>query len=95
MIEHVMSTRSTMAKMKSGKISTDRKNDELRDVNVTLDFTPNALSSLLYKPGDTSVLVCVTKPPPCQDGFQRIQTGAGSMQNIPFYQDQLLSLIHI
>ena len=31
MIEHVMSTRSTMAKMKSGKISTDRKNDELRD----------------------------------------------------------------
>ena len=63
MIEHVMSTRSTMAKMKSGKISTDRKNDELRDVNVTLDFTPNALSSLLYKQGDTTVLVCVTKAP--------------------------------
>ena len=63
MIEHVMSTRSTMAKMKSGKISTDRKKDELRDVDVTLDFTPNALSSLLYKQGDTTVLVCVTKAP--------------------------------
>ena len=63
MIEHVMSTRSAMAKMKSGKISTDRQNDELRDVDVTLDFTPNALSSLLYKQGDTTVLVCVTKAP--------------------------------
>ena len=52
-----------MAKMKSGKISTDRKKDELRDVDVTLDFTPNALSSLLYKQGDTTVLVCVTKAP--------------------------------
>ena len=63
MIEHVMSTRSTMAKMKSGKISTDRKKNELRDVDVTLDFTPNALSSLLYKQGNTTVLVCVTKAP--------------------------------
>ena len=63
MIEHVMSTRSAMAKMKSGEISTDRQNDELRDVDVTLDFTPNALSSLLYKQGDTTVLVCVTKAP--------------------------------
>tara|TARA_B000000609_G_scaffold131925_1_gene106573 strand:+ start:51 stop:875 length:825 start_codon:yes stop_codon:yes gene_type:complete len=52
-----------MAKMKSGEISTDRQNDELRDVDVTLDFTPNALSSLLYKQGDTTVLVCVTKAP--------------------------------
>ncbi len=63
MIEHVMSTRSAMAKMKSGEIGTDRQNDELRDVDVTLDFTPNALSSLLYKQGDTTVLVCVTKAP--------------------------------
>tara|TARA_Y100001954_G_scaffold164919_1_gene174988 strand:+ start:192 stop:1016 length:825 start_codon:yes stop_codon:yes gene_type:complete len=52
-----------MAKIKSGEISTDRQNDELRDVDVTLDFTPNALSSLLYKQGDTTVLVCVTKAP--------------------------------
>ncbi len=63
MIEHVVSTRDVMAKMKSGEISTDRKKDELRDVDVTLDFTPNALSSLLYKQGDTTVLVCVTKAP--------------------------------
>tara|TARA_B100000035_G_scaffold170922_1_gene145771 strand:- start:2206 stop:3063 length:858 start_codon:yes stop_codon:yes gene_type:complete len=63
MIEHVVSTRDIMAKMKSGEISTDRKKDELRNVDVTLDFTPNALSSLLYKQGDTTVLVCVTKAP--------------------------------
>lgn len=63
MIQQVMATRSGMAKMKSGKISSDRKNDELRDVHVTLDFTPNALSSLLYKQGETIILVCVTKAP--------------------------------
>ena len=63
MIEQVMSTRTLMAKMKSGGINTDRQKDELRDVDVTLDFTPNALSSLLYKQGDTTVLVCVTKAP--------------------------------
>ena len=52
-----------MAKMKSGDISSDRENDELREMDVTLDFTPNALSSLLYKQGDTIVLICVTKAP--------------------------------
>ena len=40
--------RKCMAKMKSGDVSTDRENDELREIHVTLDFTPNALSSLLY-----------------------------------------------
>ena len=63
MIEHVMATRRVMAKMKSGDISSDRENDELREMDVTLDFTPNALSSLLYKQGDTIVLICVTKAP--------------------------------
>lgn len=52
-----------MAKMKSGDISSDREKDELREMDVTLDFTPNALSSLLYKQGDTIVLICVTKAP--------------------------------
>ena len=47
MIEHVMATRMAMAKMKSGDVSSDRGNDELREMDVTLDFTPNALSSLL------------------------------------------------
>ena len=63
MIEHVMSTRAVMAKMKSGDISSERENDELREIDVTLDFTPNALSSLLYQQGDTIVLICVTKAP--------------------------------
>ena len=63
MIEHVMATRRAMAKMKSGDISSDRGNDELREMDVTLDFTPNALSSLLYRQGDTIVLICVTKAP--------------------------------
>ena len=89
MIEHVMSTRSTMAKMKSGKISTDRKNDELRDVNVTLDFTPNALSSLLYKQGDTTVLVCVTKAPSLPRWFPK-NSDRGWV-----HAEYSLSLIHI
>ncbi|MBI88114.1 MAG: ribonuclease PH [Euryarchaeota archaeon] len=50
-----------MAKVKSGPIATDRSNDKIREVDVKLDFTPNALASLLYSQGDTQVLVCVTK----------------------------------
>ena len=82
MIEHVMATRSVMAKMKSGDISSDRENDELREMDVTLDFTPNALSSLLYKQGDTIVLICVTKAPSLPRWF-------------PKNSDRGLSLIHI
>ncbi len=53
--------RDDMAKVKSGVGTTDRAMDELRDIEVKLDFTPNALASLLYSQGDTQVLVCVTK----------------------------------
>ena len=42
-----------MAKMKTGVGSTGRENDEIREIEVKLDFTPNALSSLLYSQGDT------------------------------------------
>ena len=49
-----------MAKMKSGFTPT-RSNDEIREIKVTLDFTPNALASVLYQQGDTMVLACVTK----------------------------------
>ena len=79
MIEHVMATRSVMAKMKSGDISSDRENDELREMDVTLDFTPNALSSLLYKQGDTIVLICF------QGGFRRTPTGDGFMLSTPYF----------
>ena len=63
--------RKCMAKMKSGDISTDREKDELREIHVTLDFTPNALASLLYRQGDTIVLVCVTKAPSLPRWFPR------------------------
>ncbi len=53
--------RGAMAKVKSGVGTTDRAKDEVREIEVKLDFTPNALASLLYVQGDTQVLVCVTK----------------------------------
>ena len=49
-----------MAKMKSGFTPT-RLNNEIRQIDVTLDFTPNALSSVLYRQGNTMILACVTK----------------------------------
>ena len=85
MIEHVMATRRAMAKMKSGDISSDRGNDELREMDVTLDFTPNPLSSLLYKQGDTIVLICVTKAPRFHGGFQRTLTEGGFTPSIPYF----------
>ena len=89
MIEHVMATRSVMAKMKSGDISSDRENDELREMDVTLDFTPNALSSLLYKQGDTIVLICVTKAPSLPRWFPK-NSDRGWV-----HAEYSLSLIHI
>ena len=50
-----------MAKNAENKIMNDRKTDELREIEVKLDFTPNALASVLYKQGDTIVLISVTK----------------------------------
>jgi ribonuclease PH len=60
-------SRTTMAKMKSGDFGTDRKLNELREIEVTLDFTPNALASILYRQGNTVILACVTKA----DGLPR------------------------
>ena len=56
-----------MGKMKSADIDVSREQDKLRDIEVTLDFTPNALSSVLYKQGETVILACVTKA----DGLPR------------------------
>lgn len=60
-----------MAKVKTGVGSIDRANDEIREIEVKLDFTPNALSSLLYSQGNTQVLVCVTKAPSLPRWFPR------------------------
>lgn len=50
-----------MAKLKLTDLELTRESDEMREVSVTLDFTPNALASVLYKQGDTVVLACCTK----------------------------------
>ena len=67
MIHERVFSRPTMGKMKSADIDVSRKQDKLRDIEVTLDFTPNALSSVLYKQGETVILACVTKA----DGLPR------------------------
>jgi ribonuclease PH len=56
-----------MSKMKSGDIEVSRDKDKLREIEVILDFTPNALASVLYRQGETVILACVTKA----DGLPR------------------------
>ena len=67
MIHQRVFSRTTMSKMKSGDIRVDRDKDKLREIEVTLDFTPNALASVLYRQGNTVILACVTKA----DGLPR------------------------
>ena len=50
-----------MAKFKDTELELTRERDEMRDVEVQLNFTPNALASVLYKQGDTVVLACCTR----------------------------------
>ncbi len=50
-----------MAKPKSDDLDSGRDAGEMREVEVVLDFTPNALASLVYRQGDTMVLACATK----------------------------------
>ena len=61
MIHAQTSARGAMAKIKSGDVEGDRGSDEMREIEVALDFTPNALASLMYRQGDTMVLACATK----------------------------------
>ncbi|MDP6328482.1 MAG: ribonuclease PH [Candidatus Thalassarchaeaceae archaeon] len=56
-----------MSKMKSGDFEVNREKNKLREIEVTLDFTPNALASVLYRQGETVILACVTKA----DGLPR------------------------
>jgi ribonuclease PH len=62
-----------MAKFKTN-LELNRKPDELRDVEVTLDFTPNALASVLYRQGNTVVLACCTKEAKLPGWFPRDAT---------------------
>ena len=49
-----------MAKFKTD-FETDREANQMRHVEVEIDFTPNALASILYRQGDTVILACCTK----------------------------------
>ena len=49
-----------MAKFKTG-LNTTRNVDQMRNVEVEIDFTSNALASILYRQGETVVLACCTK----------------------------------
>ena len=60
-----------MAKMKSGDIGSDRGADKIRDIEVTIDFTPNADASVLYRQGETMVLACATVAPSLPRWFPR------------------------
>ena len=62
-----------MAKFKTD-LNVSRANDEMRTPEVTLDFTPNALASVLYKQGDTVVLACCTKEARLPGWFPRDAT---------------------
>nr|AIE93410.1 Ribonuclease PH (rph) [uncultured marine group II/III euryarchaeote AD1000_35_F01] len=61
MIHAGLTARRAMAKPKSGAVDNERDAGEMREVEVALDFTPNALASLVYRQGDTIVLACATK----------------------------------
>ncbi len=62
-----------MAKFKTN-LELNRKPDEMRDIEVTLDFTPNALASVLYRQGNTVVLACCTKEAKLPRWFPRDAT---------------------
>lgn len=62
-----------MAKFKTN-LELNRKSDEMRDVEVTLDFTPNALASVLYRQGNTVILACCTKEAKLPRWFPRDAT---------------------
>ena len=49
-----------MAKFKT-EFETDRAKDQMRNIDIEIDFTPNALASILYRQGNTHILCCVTK----------------------------------
>ena len=49
-----------MGKFKT-EMKTTRNADEMRGVEVEIDFTSNALASILYRQGETVVLACCTK----------------------------------
>ena len=62
-----------MAKFKT-EFETDRNPDQMRHVEVEIDFTSNALASILYRQGDTVILACCTKEARLPGWFPRDST---------------------
>jgi ribonuclease PH len=62
-----------MAKFKT-ELTTSRNADEMRSVEVEIDFTSNALASILYRQGETVVLACCTKEARLPGWFPRDST---------------------
>ena len=62
-----------MAKFKT-EFETDRNADQMRHVEVEIDFTSNALASILYRQGNTVVLACCTKEARLPGWFPRDST---------------------
>ena len=62
-----------MAKFKTD-FETEREPNQMRHVEVEIDFTPNALASILYRQGDTVILVCYAKESRLPGWFPRDST---------------------
>ena len=62
-----------MAKFKS-ELSVERMKNEMRNVEVEINFTSNALASILYRQGETVILACVTKADSLPRWFPRDAT---------------------
>ena len=60
-----------MAKLKETPLDTNRDKNQMREPVVELDFTKNALASVLYRQGNTVVLACATKAPSLPRWFPR------------------------
>ena len=67
-----------MARMKSGG-EEDGEPQKMREITVDFDFTPNALSSILYKQGKTMVLSLLQRTKAFPDQFQETQPEDGYM----------------
>tara|TARA_B100001113_G_C21120574_1_gene627224 strand:- start:69 stop:881 length:813 start_codon:yes stop_codon:yes gene_type:complete len=60
-----------MGKLKETPLDSNRDKSQMREPVVELDFTDNALASVLYRQGNTVVLACATKAPSLPRWFPR------------------------
>jgi ribonuclease PH len=63
-----------MAKLKETPLDSNRDMSEMRTPEIELDFTNNALASVLYRQGNTVVLACATKASSLPRWFPRDAT---------------------